>query len=463
MTRAFVIALLGAFLYLGAQAGSPAEAERSVTNIWVLPIKGPIGPATSDFLIRSLTRAETEGAHAVVITLDTPGGLDLAMRDMIKAILRSNIPVVTYVSPNGARAASAGTYLMYASHVAAMAPATNIGSSTPVSLGGGSPIPIPSRPPLSPTDPDPAKTDPNADESTTPSTPMERKVVNDAAAYIRGLAALRNRNADWAELSVREGANLTAHDALENNVIDLLANTLPELLSAIDGREVEVGEGQSFTLHTANATTTHLTPDWRHEFLSVITNPNVAYLLLMIGLYGLIIEFYNPGMGLPGVVGVICLLVAAFALQMLPINYVGLGLILFGIVLMVAEAMAPSFGILGLGGIVAFTIGSIMLFDAELPGYRISIALIAALALSSAAVFVVAVGAAMRARTRPVVTGSEAIVGASAEALENFDDHGRVHALGENWQATTTTPVTAGTQLTVTAIDGLTLTVTPKE
>jgi membrane-bound serine protease (ClpP class) len=441
---------------------SPLQAANS-SSVWVLPIEGAIGPATSDLLVRTLVRADNEGVHLLVITLDTPGGLDLAMRDMIKAILNSNVPVVIYVSPNGARAASAGTYLTYASHVAAMAPATNIGSSTPVSIGGGSPFPAPAKPPSLPISPDgipdPVVTDPVNE----PNGAMKRKVINDAAAYIRGLAILRGRNADWAERSVRDGVNLTAEDALKENVVDLVTGSLPDLLAAIDGRTVIVANERPVILHTKNAATKLIEPDWRHQFLAIITNPNVAYLLLMVGLYGLIIEFYNPGMGVPGVVGVICLLVGAFALQMLPINYVGLALIIFGVSLMVAEAMAPSFGILGLGGIAAFALGSIMLFDAELPGFRISIALIAALAACSAAIFVLALGAAVRARARPVVTGKAEMIGSKAIALEGFDGSGRVHVRGEDWQAVADSHIEAGAELVVTAIHGLTLTVVPQE
>jgi membrane-bound serine protease (ClpP class) len=302
------------------------------------------------------------------------------MRDMIKEILASRVPVVVYVAPSGSRAASAGTYLLYASHVAAMAPATNVGSSTPVSIGG-SPFPAPAESPGEDGSDDAEPAGPSA---------MERKVVNDAVAYIRGLAALRGRNAEWAEQTVREAANLPAAEALEQNVIDLVAADLDALLMALDGRTVEI-DGRRITLDLTDVEIRIIEPDWRNELLALITNPNVAYLLLMLGIYGLILEFYNPGTAVPGVTGVICLLLGAYALQMLPINYAGLALLLVGLALMAAEIITPTVGVLGIGGAVAFVAGSVLLFDSELPGYRVSIPLIAAAAVASAALLVLTV------------------------------------------------------------------------
>lgn len=425
-------------------AGAAAAQARAV---WVVELDDAISPATADYFIKSLDDAHEADAAAVIVRLDTPGGLDQSMRDMIKEILASRVPVVVYVAPNGSRAASAGTYLLYASHVAAMAPATNVGSSTPVSIG--SPFPSPAEPPAGEDEGGAAPADGSA---------MERKVINDAVAYIRGLAALRGRNAEWAEQTVREAANLTAAEALESNVIDVVAEDLDALLLALHGRTVELA-GASVTLDLSDAEITTVVPGWRHEFLALITNPNVAYLLLMIGLYGLILEFYNPGLGVSGVAGVICLLLGAYALQMLPVNYAGVALIIVGIGLMAAEVMTPTFGVLGVGGIIAFAFGSIILFDSDLPGYRVSVPIIAAVAAASAAVFVFGLGSAMRARRLRVSTGREAMIGASAVALEDFAERGRVRAFSENWQARSARPVREGAKLRITSIDGLVLTV----
>lgn len=432
---------LALFLLLAGAAAANARA------VWVVELDDAITPATADYFITSLDDAHEADVAAVIVRLDTPGGLDQSMRAMIKEILASRVPVVVYVAPNGSRAASAGTYLLYASHVAAMAPATNVGSSTPVSIGD--PFPSPAEPPAG---------DDEGGAAPTGGSAMERKVINDAVAYIRGLAALRGRNAEWAEQTVREAANLTAAEALDRNVIDLVAEDLDALLLALHGRTVAL-QGSSVTLDLTDAEITTVVPGWRHEFLALITNPNVAYLLLMIGLYGLILEFYNPGLGIAGVTGVICLLLGAYALQMLPVNYAGVALILVGIALMAAEVMTPTFGVLGVGGIIAFAFGSIILFDSDLPGYRVSVPIIAAVGAASAAVFVFGLGTAMRARRLRVSTGREAMIGASAIALEDFAERGRVRAFSENWQARSARPVREGTKLRITSIDGLVLTV----
>ncbi|NJN51490.1 MAG: nodulation protein NfeD [Gammaproteobacteria bacterium] len=452
MVGSNAIRVLGLAALLSFATASVAAAPQ----VWLLELEGAISPATADYFISSLHDAQAAGATALVVRLDTPGGLDNSMRAMIKEILASTIPVVFYVSPNGSRAASAGTYLMYASHVAAMAPATNIGSSTPVSLGGGS-SPFPS--PTKPAGDDKADDAPAATDG---GSAMERKVINDAVAYIRGLAMLRGRNAEWAEKTVRDAANLTANDALAENVIDLIAPDFDSLLTAIDGRVVTIN-GQALTLAVAGAEITRLEPGWRYELLAFITDPNMAYILLMVGIYGIILEFYNPGMGVPGVTGVICLLLAAYALQMLPVNYAGLALMLLGIALMVAEAFTPSIGVFGIGGAIAFVIGSIILMDTDLPAYQISIPIIAAFAASSIGVFLFAVGAALRARRSPVVTGKESMVGATASALADFDGRGRVRAFGEIWQADASQPIHKGAKLKVTGVDGLILKVEPQE
>jgi membrane-bound serine protease (ClpP class) len=430
----------GLALWLLAAGGGAAIGS----EVRVVELEGAISPATAAYFMRALDDAEEAGAVALIVRLDTPGGLDTSMRDMIKKILASRVPVVVYVAPNGSRAASAGTYLLYASHVAAMAPATNVGSSTPVSIGGS---------PFAPAEP--AGDGDGAAEPAGPST-MERKVVNDAVAYIRGLATLRGRNADWAEQTVREAANLTAAEALEHNVIDLVAEDLGALLVALDGRTIAV-EGATVTLDLEGAEVETIVPGWRDELLALITDPNVAYILLMLGLYGLIFEFYNPGTAVPGVAGVICLLLAAYALQMLPVSYAGLGLLLFGIVLMVAEIVTPTVGALGVGGVIAFVAGSIILFDSDVPGYRVSVPIIAAAAAASAAVFLLGVGSAMRARKLKVSTGREAMIGASAVALEDFAERGNVRAFSENWLAQSPRPVRKGDKLRVTGVEGLVL------
>jgi membrane-bound serine protease (ClpP class) len=383
---------------------------------------------------------------------------------MIKEILAARIPVVMYVAPNGSRAASAGTYLLYASHVAAMAPATNVGSSTPVSIGG-----TPFSPPTPPAPPAPSK--PAGDESgdgekaQAPeggSTAMERKIVNDAVAYIRGLAALRGRNAEWAEKTVREAANLPAQEALDAKVIDLVVADLDALVEALDGRTVKL-DGGEITLDLEGAEIKTIEPGWRYELLALITDPNVAYILLMIGIYGLILEFYNPGFGVPGVTGLICLLLAAYALQMLPVNYAGLALMLVGIALMVAEAVTPSVGVMGVGGAIAFVAGSIILMDSDLPGYRVSIPIIAAFAATSVGVFLIGIGAAMRARQGGVRTGREAMIGGAAVASDDFERDGMVRAFSENWQAQSVRPVRKGERLRITAVEGLLLKVEPED
>ena len=430
--------------------------QADAARVWLLDIEGAIGPASADHFIRTLEDAGEAEVDLLVLRLDTPGGLDKSMRDMIKALLASDTPVATYVSPNGARAASAGTYIMYASHIAAMAPATNIGSSTPVSIGGGgSPLPFPN--PAGPKDDEPpAQGEAEKGDAPPPGTAMDRKVVNDAVAYIRSIAELRGRNVEWAEKTVREASNLPAREALELGVIDLVAEDLEDLLAQIDGMTVDV-DGRPVTLETTASEIHRVETDWRYELLSVITDPTVAYILLMIGIYGLILEFYNPGTGVGGVVGVICLLVGAYALQMLPINYAGLALIVVGVGLMVAEAFTPSFGVLGVGGVAAFVIGSIILMDTDLPGYQVSVPIIAGVATASAALVFFTIGAAVRARGASVVSGAEAMVGAEGEVLDDFEGDGRVRAAGEIWQARSREPLEKGARVKVAAVEGVKL------
>jgi membrane-bound serine protease (ClpP class) len=436
--------VLPACLVLGLAA--PASAEK----VRVLTVQGAISPGSADYLVRGIDKAIEEQAHLIVIEMDTPGGLDTAMRDIIKAILGSGVPVATYVSPKGARAASAGTYILYASHIAAMAPATNLGAATPVEL-----VPAGGDKPATPDKPDASKP---ADAP--PGDPKMRKAVHDAAAYIRGLAELRERNVEWAERAVREAVSLPADEALALKVVDLVAADLDDLLRQLDGRVVKMN-GETVTLDTANATIERVMPDWRSRLLAVIGDPGIAYILMLLGIYGLIYEFANPGMLFPGVVGGICLLLALFALQVMPINYVGLALIILGIVMMISEAFIPSFGALGVGGIIAFVIGSVMLIDTDVPGYGIPWALIVPVAVASGLFSFFVVGMAIKARSRPVVTGAEQMIGASGEILEDMEQEGwgRIH--GEQWRVHSSVPLKRGDRVRVRARHDLILDVEP--
>ncbi|MGR5246361.1 NfeD family protein [Vibrio sp. PNB23_22_6] len=433
------------------------------STIWVIPIKGAIGPATSDYLSREIEQAQVNGVSLIILKMDTPGGLDSAMRDIIHAITTSSVPVATWVGPSGSRAASAGTYILLASHIAAMAEATNLGAATPVSLGGAP------KPPSTTDDEEPSKTK-ESDSDSSPSsdqvpakTAMEKKVINDAKAYIKGLARLHGRNAEWAEKAVSEAASLDATEALDLNVIDYIVNSPEGLVMAIDGQSVKVNN-QEVTLSLKNPIWVERVPDWRAEMLAVITNPNVAYILMLIGIYGLLLEFYNPGIGLPGVLGGICLLLAMYALQMMPVNYVGLGLVLLGIALMIAEAFNPSFGILGLGGVVAFVLGSIFLMDSELPGFQVALPLIFGIAIFSVALILITVGLLLRIRRRKATTGLETYPGKSAIVSDDFiDGTGRVQLDGTFWQAKAEEPLKRGDQVTILKVKGLTLTVKPSD
>ncbi len=435
------------------------QAADRAGEVFLLEVKGAIGPAVSDYVSRSMDYAEEQNAQLVILRMDTPGGLDSSMRDIIKRIIAARVPVATFVAPSGARAASAGTYILYASHVAAMAPATNLGAATPVQISPGM---LPSGKP-SP-DKDSGDEDGAEGDEKVPAEPMKKKIVNDAAAYIRGLAQMRGRNAEWAEKAVREAASLSAEEALEQGVIDFKADNVPELLRAMDGHRVTV-LGEPWVLATSGVIVTPLEPDWRSRLLSIITNPNVAYILMLLGIYGLFFELSNPGNILPGVAGAICLLLALYAFQVLPVNYAGLALMMLGIAFMIAEVFVPSFGALGIGGAIAFVVGSLILMETDIEEYTISVPLVVGFAVASLAFFSLVVTMVAKLRRKPVVSGREQMVGSVGEVLDPFDGQCRIRVHGEIWGARATEPLGRGQKVRVKAVDGLVLVVEaePKE
>lgn len=405
----------------------------------LLEINNAIGPATQDYIKQGITYAAKQKAELVILQLDTPGGLETSMRGINKAILRSSVPVVAYVSPEGARAASAGTFILYASHVAAMAPGTHLGAALPVNIGS-----IP----------------PSIGVEQKNQFTLQKKGMNDAIAYIRSLAQLRQRNTEWAELAVRQAATLTAQEALEKKVINLVANN-KDLLKKLNGTVLQT-PGATHYLQTKNAMIEAVKPGWRYQFLSVITEPSIAYILLLIGIYGLFFEFASPGLIVPGVIGMLSLLLALYSFQLLPINYVGVTLLLGGIACLVAEVFISSFGLLGISGIIAFIAGSIMLLDTSVPGYHIAWAVILTMSVVTAGFFFLILTLAIRSLGKPVLTGREALIGEEGEVLEYHADYVIVRVNGEIWSAHCPVHLEIGQKILVKQVSNLILTVAPK-
>ena len=444
------------------------RAAASEPLVVVLNVDGAISPGTADYVVHGLKDAADEHARLVVLKMDTPGGLDTAMRQIIKQIIASPVPVAAFVAPEGARAASAGTYILYASHIAAMAPATNLGAATPINIGiggiGGQPGSgnQPEQGGKDKKEGEQGKGKGAGSEIIPSGSALEHKQINDAAAYIRGLAQMRGRNITWAEQAVREAVSLSAEEALKLKVINVIARDVPDLLQKLDGRKVDV-LGQQQKLELTGTRTVTVEADWRNRLLSVIADPSIAYLLMLAGIFGLFFEFSNPGFVLPGVVGAISLLLALFAFQMLPVNYAGLGLVIVGLAFMTAEAFIPSFGVLGIGGIIAFLIGSVMLIDTNVLGYGIPWSVIVPVALASALFIFFVSGMALKSWKRPVVSGSEELIGSSGEVLEDFDGKdgwARVH--GETWRIRSKQPLVQGQKVRVVRMDGLIFDVEPE-
>jgi membrane-bound serine protease (ClpP class) len=452
------IAISAIFLAVAAAPhDQPAASAPAAKRAIVLDVDGAIGPAMADYIVSEVKAANPSDTGLIVLRMNTPGGLDTSMRAIIAAILASPVPVATFVAPGGARAASAGTYIAYASAIAAMAPGTNIGAATPVQLGGGSLFGGGSeqKPQPAGKNGEPQGTQQGTSQGT-PTDTETRKILNDAVAYIQSLATLNNRNANWATDAVRSAVSVPATEALSLHVIDVIATDVPDLLRQIDGKTVTVN-GKPQRLATAGLKIVEVPQDWRTALFGLITNPDVAFLLMLVGIYGLILEFFNPGAVAPGLVGSICLLVALYALAFIPISYAGVALVIVGIGLMLAEVHIGAFGTLGVGGIAAFVIGALMMFPARGTGFTLSWGVVIGAAIGSAALILLALAALLRARKRPVVTGSEALIGAEGETIAWDGDEGRIRVQGEIWRARAASPLAAGKRVKVIGRDGLAL------
>lgn len=457
-----LLLLLGSLLFWTGSWGQPSTAQPKVV---ALQVDGIISPASADFIIRGISRASEEHAALVVIELDTPGGLDTSMRAIIKHILASNVPVATFVSPAGARAASAGTFILYASHIAAMTPASNLGAASPVSIGvpgtgagAPEPAPAPSGKPAPADSASPAAKSAPANRS---SDTMVNKVTNDAAAYIRSLAELRGRNVEFGQQAVLDAASISAQEALKTHVIDLIASDLHDLLVKVNGRKIKLDSGQTVQLYTANASIERVVPDWRNEVLGFIANPQVAVVLMMIGIYGLFFEMTSPGMALPGVAGVICLVLGLYAFQLLPVNWAGVALIALGAVLMMVEVFLPSFGVIGAGGLISFVLGAFFLMDTDVPGFNISLPFLVGMVVVSVVFLFLAAAMAAKAHKHRVVTGREEMLGLEGIVTSVTTRQIYADVRGESWRIKSTATLSPGDSVRVVAIDGLTLLVEP--
>jgi membrane-bound serine protease (ClpP class) len=441
----WALCLLLALVPLHQAAAQGASAAPKTA--YLLQIDGAIGPASASYIDHGLNRARDAGAHLIIIEMDTPGGLSTSMREIIKDLLASTVPVVTYVHPSGARAASAGTYILYASHVAAMTPGTNLGAATPIQIGG-----MPGAP---------GEDKEKGEDAKAAKSAAENKAVNDAVAFIRSLAEMRGRNADWAEKAVREAASLPADAALKQGVVDIVAPDVTALLRQINGRKVTIN-GAEYRIDTTGIALTRVEPSWTNRLLATITDPNVALILMMIGIYGLIFEFMNPGALVPGTVGAISLIVALYALAALPVDMAGLALVLLGVALMAGEAFLPSFGVMGIGGLVSFLLGAAILFDTDVPEFQVDWSVMAALGVFSLAFLILAGRLALSSQRRRVVTGQEEIVGCKGTVLDWNGSEGHVFVRSERWNAAGPPNLEQGAAVVVDALNGLQLTVSPE-
>lgn len=415
----------GHFNQIQAQPGeSPVALPQSLP---LIPVEGPIGPATADFISRQFANIDNN-TPAIILRINTPGGLDQSMRQMVNTILESPVPVIAWVAPAGARAASAGMFLLMASDLAAMSTTSNVGAATPVDISE-------------------------------PDSNINQKIVNDASAYMRGLTERQGRNTEVAITAVTEGSSFTADEALANGLIELVADSLPDLLATLDGRHI-TKNGNDITLDLAHVSVEAQQTDWRDELLAFVAQPNIAYLLLTIGFYGIILEFYSPGIALGGILGVICLVLASYGLSLLPVNYAGAGLLALGLILLCAELVTPGIAVLGAGGLLAFILGSLLLMDTAEPAWQISKALIAATSTSTAALMLLVIWSALKARKQPAASGIEHMIGQLSTAYEDFDTTGHVQLQGERWLAQTDSPLKQGQRARVIRVDGLILHVT---